>query len=509
MRKRLLDGVLLLVALLGPVFHLAGFFTQGLALLYSDYSRLGFTYTVLALSAAAAAIGVLRCRGLPMRIAAGVALLANLGSIGYVGSLWWPDVRCALADAAMSPTEAGKVGIALAPASHSATAKAEARSIEDAINVILEDNELESYVIVRHAYPISSEEQAERVGEKLGVSIVVWRAEQRDDLIAGEHHVTVLGANVTPIELVPTNVMLLMSTRDSLAVRDVSTSQASETRQLSTQVVAPVSVGFACLALAQPELAAMQFQDALRASAGDTLLQRSLHNYEGTSLLFAKRPDLAIQEYEIARDIEPDAYTWVGTGNSLMAQRDWAGAAEAFGEAIALDPYAAAPYCGLGIIFARERMVSRAISCYRQAIALQPRWGAPYALLGLAFELDAEIDAARDAYKTCALQSGPNAGLRQAVAARAEEILRHPPTAIPTATLIPTPSPSPIPTAGIYRVQKGDTLRAIASELGVSMDDLVEVNQIENPNSLSVGQILAIPRKSLPGARTRTPSSGQ
>ena len=504
-RNRLLDFALLLIALLGPLFHLAGFLTHGLALLYAEYSRLGFTYAVMALSAATGAVAVLRRSNLPLRLIAGAALLANLGSIGYVSNLWWPDMRRALADAAMSPTEAGRVGIALAPAGHGATARAEARALEDAIDDILERKHLGSYVIVRRAYPIASEEQAERVGQRLGASIVVWKTEEVDDLVTGEHHLTVLGANVTPIELAPLKVMLLMSTRASLVVPGAGTSEGSQVSPLSTDVIAPVSVGFACLALGQPTLAAAQFQNALTVAGIPAELRRSLHNYMGTALLFADRPDLAIQEYELAKSIEPDAYAWVGSGNSLMARREWRAAAEAFSEAIALDPYCAAPYCGLGIVFARERMTSRAISCYRQAVALQPTWGAPYALLGLAFELDANIDAAREAYRTCALQAGPNAGLRQAVTVRAEEILHHPPTAVPTATLVPTPSPTPIPTWGTYEVQKGDTLAAIASELGVSIDDLIEVNQIDNPNALSVGQILMLPRKS--PLRPRTPTS--
>ena len=86
-RSRLLDCALLLIALLGPLFHLAGFRTHGLALLYSEYSRLGFTYTVLALSAGAAAAVAFRSSALPLRFIAGAALLANLGSIGYVGGL--------------------------------------------------------------------------------------------------------------------------------------------------------------------------------------------------------------------------------------------------------------------------------------------------------------------------------------------------------------------------------------------------------------------------------------
>jgi len=509
-RDRLLDSALLTIALLGPLFHLAGFLSRGLTFLYSPYAKLGLTYSAMALSAAAAGVAVVRRKRLWVRLIAGVALVVNLGAIGYVGNLWWRDMRHALADAAMSPIGGGQVGIAVAPANDSASARTAARATEDAINSILRRHGLGSLVVVRRAYPVHSEEQAERVGDKLGASIVVWERDQGLDLGAGtqvplgagEHHLTVLGANVTPVELAPMNVMLLMSTRTSLLVPGGGSAGGQSASPLATEVLAPVSVGFACLALGRQELAAAQFENALRLDALPSEVRRSLHSYLGVALLFAQRPDLAVQEYELARSIAPDAYAWVGTANSRMAQREWGAAIQAFNEAVALDPYYAVPYCGLGVLYSRERRVSQAMSSYRQAIALEPDWGAPYALLGLAFELDANVEAARAAYGTCALQAGPNAGLRQAVTDRAEEILLHPPTAVPTATPVPTPSPSPIPTAGMYRVRQGDTLAAIASQLDVSMEDLIEVNKIENPNALSVGQLLIIPKRSRPTPRS-------
>ena len=44
-----------------------------------------------------------------------------------------------------------------------------------------------------------------------------------------------------------------------------------------------------------------------------------------------------------------------------------------------------------------------------------------------------------------------------------------------------------------YTVQRGDTLRAIADEHDVSVSDLVEANDISNPNLIFPGQILVIP----------------
>ncbi len=44
-----------------------------------------------------------------------------------------------------------------------------------------------------------------------------------------------------------------------------------------------------------------------------------------------------------------------------------------------------------------------------------------------------------------------------------------------------------------YKVKKGDTLSGIAKRYGVSVQELVNVNNIKNPNLIYVGQILIIP----------------
>jgi LysM repeat protein len=91
------------------------------------------------------------------------------------------------------------------------------------------------------------------------------------------------------------------------------------------------------------------------------------------------------------------------------------------------------------------------------------------------------------------MHAGPNTGLQLAVLERAEQILRNPPTAVPTATPLPTPTLTPIPTEAMYIVQRGDTLSVIASEHGVSVDDIVALNELRTDDFLSVGQMLIIP----------------
>ena len=71
---------------------------------------------------------------------------------------------------------------------------------------------------------------------------------------------------------------------------------------------------------------------------------------------------------------------------------------------------------------------------------------------------------------------------------------------VPTATM-PDPLPEAIivgqtsgPTAGTtYTVADGDSLSAIADRFGVSVEAIVEANDIAAPTRLSVGQVLTIP----------------
>jgi len=61
----------------------------------------------------------------------------------------------------------------------------------------------------------------------------------------------------------------------------------------------------------------------------------------------------------------------------------------------------------------------------------------------------------------------------------------------PTPSVSPSPFPSPTPRT--YVVRKGDVLGRIARDCGVALEALAEANDIENPNELSVGQVLLVP----------------
>ncbi len=77
-----------------------------------------------------------------------------------------------------------------------------------------------------------------------------------------------------------------------------------------------------------------------------------------------------------------------------------------------------------------------------------------------------------------------------------------PPTlAVPTPTPRPTAAPPTLvpaaqPTAAIgrtYTVQRGDELKQIAARYSVSIWKIINSNEIPNPDSLRVGQVLTIP----------------
>jgi lipoprotein NlpD len=56
-----------------------------------------------------------------------------------------------------------------------------------------------------------------------------------------------------------------------------------------------------------------------------------------------------------------------------------------------------------------------------------------------------------------------------------------------------SPKKSIVASGKTYLVQKGDTLYGIAFEHGVDVNELVELNNIDNPSSIKIGQQLSIP----------------
>jgi LysM repeat protein len=81
----------------------------------------------------------------------------------------------------------------------------------------------------------------------------------------------------------------------------------------------------------------------------------------------------------------------------------------------------------------------------------------------------------------------------------AAQTVAAPPTLVaPTVTPVPpTPTVAPVPTAApaprTYTVKRGDELKHIAADYGVSIWSIIDANDIPNPDSLHVGQVLEIP----------------
>lgn len=72
------------------------------------------------------------------------------------------------------------------------------------------------------------------------------------------------------------------------------------------------------------------------------------------------------------------------------------------------------------------------------------------------------------------------------------------PTPIPSPTFIPTPNPTRTAIINpleehFHTVQPGDTLNAISQLYGISVEEIVAANGLEDENLLSVGQVLVIP----------------
>jgi len=58
---------------------------------------------------------------------------------------------------------------------------------------------------------------------------------------------------------------------------------------------------------------------------------------------------------------------------------------------------------------------------------------------------------------------------------------------------VPTIPPAPSPEVITYTVKAGDALAKIAAQFGVTVEEIVEANDIEDPNRIEVGQVLVIP----------------
>ena len=66
-------------------------------------------------------------------------------------------------------------------------------------------------------------------------------------------------------------------------------------------------------------------------------------------------------------------------------------------------------------------------------------------------------------------------------------------TATTTTTTAPPTTTTTEPEPAVHVVQAGDTLGAIASRYGTTVAELVELNALDDPDRLSIGQELRLP----------------
>ncbi len=485
--RKAISTSLLLFAVVGPLLYGLSFLSLGVALMRIETLRLIVMFLVVSLSIGAGAfLAASRGTAVFLRIAGAISVLAMMALLGWSWRVWATEFDQVLVDTAMEPIATNQVGILFAPLDDSATATDVIRQIEDTVNVVLSKNGLRSEVGFRRVYPISSFEQAERLATALNANIVVWQRQVSGVPIIHEWHISVMGADETLVDPDAESLLCFLLTQGDIVIQ---TSSDVENDSDMLLAVSEVTAGFAALAVGDPVLAASEFHYAYESELLPDSSKEAIQGYRGIALLSADRMDLAAEEFA-ALDT---AYAWTGQACISMFDRDWNAARDNLECAVARDPYFAPAYCGLGIVSVRLLDIDSALNAYDEAIALEPNWGVPHALKAMAYELLGDSETAAAEYQLCVQLAGPNGALQREAAEFGTIVVENPPTAVPTATPKPTATPTPFPTSGVHIVESGDTVAGIADEYGVTIDDLVSVNNLEDPNSLSIGDILIIP----------------
>jgi len=479
------------VAALGPVMHLVTFSRQGVAFLWGDYGAVSLHYGLLALSGICAAALIARRSALPaMRALAAVAFVANLLAIAYGAYAWRLQAEEQLETLSAAPVEA-PIGILIAPVSNQSEALAAATQVRDEIDSLIRGSDLATTIATRLVAPIPSAAQAETMAKRLGAQVVVWGVDRGQDAAIIEYHVQSLGCNDPDMTLDPASVLLTASSGVSFSMREVPA--LGEATAKGQEVLPLVAAGHAALVAGDPLQAGGFYSATLLVDRMASERVASLRYLLGVALLRAGRPDLAATQFAASPPLDAEAH--VGLGLAEFFQGDLDAAAEYLAKAIEQDPYAPMAYLALAAVSIEQQHSPRAIGAATRAVALAPEWAPAHAMLGLAYELESNLPAAVRAYEACAQHAGHLRGLADASAQRARDIVENPPTPVPTLTPWPTPTATAVPTEGVYRVEPGDTLQRIADKLGVEMKVLIELNRLDDPNSLEIGQYLILPEE--------------
>lgn len=81
------------------------------------------------------------------------------------------------------------------------------------------------------------------------------------------------------------------------------------------------------------------------------------------------------------------------------------------------------------------------------------------------------------------------------------------PSASPSAPATPTPEPTPAPTPLVHIVSAGEYLALIADRYGVSVQSIIDLNELRRPDHIEPGQVLLIPVGESGPTPSPTPSS--
>jgi LysM repeat protein len=97
-------------------------------------------------------------------------------------------------------------------------------------------------------------------------------------------------------------------------------------------------------------------------------------------------------------------------------------------------------------------------------------------------------------------------GTPSPMAAVAAATLTHP-AGSATGAAAPPVEQAPVSTFLTHTVQSGDTVSGIAAAYGVTIEELLAVNDLADPNVLSLGQVLSIPLPAPPDAAPAAPTA--
>ncbi len=495
-RARIVSLALLILALVTPALFLAGYAINGQELFSRSTARVVVALVGGGLGAGAAAYLALRRDALGVRLVAGLALVALIGSMLYVRVAWGQSMSRSIEQLRRLPFDANETGVLICPANHSAAASREARELQVLIERTVAGAGLDGRIQVQMAYPVIDEPQARVLAADRRASVVVWkRSDSYHGKVTESYHVTSPGVATSAIVAQPLDLLVVMLLDRTFDLERTYNQDAAGIWPLARETVAPLAIGIAFWSADDPLLAATLFDKALSADGLDHQEQAVLHEYAAAAMLALGRADLAETHLAAAGGANANSSVAVGAGAVAVARREWDDAERAFLQALQLDPASVSAYCGLSAVLATKLDAERAVQAAQQAVGLADASPAPYAFLGMALERMGAIDAAAESYQRAAVFSGGIFGLYSAASGRAQAVRRNPPTAVPTATVRPTPSITPYPTAALYEVESGDTLAKIAEQFGVTVDEIMEINKISNRNAIAVGDKLKIPAR--------------